>query len=62
MHEQPTLDIGSRVTYADVNLRGEYGYIEALGRTKHGGDCLVRWNRVRDVASEECLRHLLPLK
>jgi hypothetical protein len=58
MHEHPSLDIGSRVTYADVNLHGEYGYIEAIGRTKNGGDCLVRWNRFPTVASEEWISHL----
>lgn len=51
------LAVGDDVTYADINLRHYIGVITSIGRTRNGGDCLVKWSAFPFV-SEECMSNL----
>lgn len=53
----PSLSVGDLVTYADINLRHYIGVIKNIGKTKNGGDCLVKWHAFPFV-SEETLSNL----
>lgn len=53
----PALSLGDDVTYADINLRHYIGVITSIGKTKNGGDCLVKWHAFPFV-SEETLTNL----
>ena len=37
-----TPEVGTHVRYNDINLR-RVGTVTETGRTKHGGNCRVRW-------------------
>ena len=56
-NEAGQIEVGSSVTYADINLRHYHGTVSAIGRTKNGGDCLVQWSQYPFV-SEECMFNL----
>lgn len=53
----PGFSVGDRVTYADINLRHYSGMVTSIGRTKNGGNCLVKWDKFPFV-SEEYLPNL----
>lgn len=59
---QDPLKVGDRVRYKDVSLMAYKGTLVALGRTKHGGDCLVKWDNDQHLQVEECLSNLTHLK
>ena len=56
-NEAEQIEVGTSVTYADINLRHYHGTVSAIGRTKNGGDCLVQWSQYPFV-SEECMFNL----
>ena len=56
-NEAGQIEVGSSVTYADINLRHYHGTVFSIGRTKNGGDCLVQWSQYPFV-SEECMFNL----
>ena len=51
------LSTGATVGYAGVHLLSYRGTVTVIGATKHGGDCLVRWNG-NNFDSEECSANL----
>jgi hypothetical protein len=55
------LAIGDRVTYRDINLWQQSGTLISLGKGKHGGDCVVKWDSTGN-ASEECTFNLYAWK
>ena len=55
------MKVGDRVRYIDVCNLHDKGAIVSIGKTRHGGDCVVKWDGT-GVSSEECLSNLIPAK
>jgi hypothetical protein len=53
MNWSDKLEVGDVVSYRDVNQWPQKGRLVAFGKGKHGGDCVVKWDRF-DFESEEC--------